>query len=382
MKDRSNLWAFTLFLHFARGSAGVFHVPPLTHVPPQNVPTPAGESQSTASDALFATNIREEIRFKPGAANIIISQGNPVSFNCSIDVPEFYQDVPIQWLKNGKELIDGHRCSYKGIAFAVSEHRARILSSCSISNVLHSDAGVYNCRILISNVPIESEKINLQIEGLPSFIQEPESKNVTRDASFNLTCEAVGPPYPVDIYWLQNGEKMKMIADTSPSVLTVADIPHAPMNLQIKNQTAHTVVVSWEPGFDGYSSLNTCLFQVKKVEDAENETSPVLNYQTTVPPYEYGILQLQAMTSYSICVSCKNEVGWSKHCSAVQARTVEGVPTAPPHNVSILVSDSLLTVEWAGPPEEEINGILLGYMLSYDWEGGNSHVSTFKALQS
>ncbi|XP_060704969.1 tyrosine-protein kinase Mer [Hemiscyllium ocellatum] len=402
MKPRSNLWALTLFLHFARG-VGVLHVPPLTHVPPQNVPTPAGESQSAASDALFETNIQEEIRFKPGAANIIISQGNPVSFNCSIDVPEFYQDVPIEWLKNGKELIDGHRCFYKGIAFSISEHRARILSSCSISNVLHSDAGVYNCRILISNVPIESEKINLRIEGLPSFIQEPESKNVTRDASFNLTCEAVGPPYPVDIYWLRNGEKMKMVADTSPSVLTVAginertrfsceahnpkgvavskeaqvnikEVPLTPINLRIKNQTAHTVVVSWEPGFDGYSPLNTCQIQVKKVEDAENMTSPVLNYQTTVPPYAYGILHLQAMASYNICVSCKNEVGWSKDCSAVQARTLEGVPTAPPYNVSILVSDSSLTVEWVGPPEEEINGILLGYMLSYDWEGGNSPV--------
>ncbi|XP_078398779.1 tyrosine-protein kinase Mer [Cetorhinus maximus] len=402
---RSNFWTFTLFLHLARGS-DVPHVPPLTDVPPENVPTPAGELQTTAkssSDATFVANVREQIRFKPGAANIVISQGNSVSFNCSIDVPNVHQDLRIQWLKNEKELLDGHRCFYKGIAFGVSESRSRILSSCSISSVQHSDAGAYNCRILISNVPIESDIINLQIEGLPSFIREPESKNVTRNAPFNLTCEAVGPPYPVHIYWLRNGDKIEMVADSSPSVLTVPgisqrtrysceahnqkgvavsketqvnikEVPHAPIGLRIKNQTAHIVVVSWEPGFDGYSPLNICQMQVEEAAFDKNMTNPVLTYQTKVPPYEYSILQLQAMTSYNICVSCKNEVGRSKHCSGIQAKTTEGVPTAPPYNVSILVSDSTLTVEWVGPPEEEINGILLGYKLHYDWEGGNSPV--------
>ncbi|XP_067883710.1 tyrosine-protein kinase Mer isoform X2 [Heterodontus francisci] len=400
--DRSSFfWIFTLFLHIGRGSD-------VSHLLPENAATPAGEPQVTSkssSDILFTPTVHKQIRFKPGAANIIISQGNPISFNCSIDVPGFHQDLPIQWLKDGKELIDGHRCFYKGIAFGVSESRSTILSSCSISSVLHSDAGAYNCRILISNVPVESEKIILQIEGLPSFIREPESKNVTRNAPFNLTCEAVGPPFPVDIYWLQNGEKIKTVADTSPSVLTIAGIhertrysceahnqkgvavskkaqvnikeaPYAPIDLQIKNQTAHTVAVSWESGFDGYSPLSICQVQVEKVAgDKDNMTSPVITYHTTVPPYEYSVLQLQALTSYNICVSCKNEVGWSKHCSGVRAKTTEGVPTAPPRNVSILLNDSSLTVEWVGPSEEEINGILLGYMLSYDWEGGNSPVT-------
>ncbi|XP_078068411.1 tyrosine-protein kinase Mer [Mustelus asterias] len=368
---------------------------------------PAGELQVTAqssSDVMFAAKVHQQIRFKPGAADIVISQGNPVNFNCSIDVPSVFQDLPIQWLKNGKELMDGHRCFYKGIAFVVSEVKSRILSSCSIERVQYSDAGAYNCRIMISNVPIESETINLQIEGLPSFIQEPETKNVSRNAAFNLTCEAVGPPYPVDIYWLQNGNKIKMAADRSPSVLTVAgisqrtrysceahnqkgvavskeaqvnikEVPHAPTDLRIKNQTAHIVVVTWESGFDGYSPLSICQIQVQEVaHDDKNMTSPVLTYKTKVPPYQYSILRLLAMTSYNICVSCKNEVGWSNRCSVIQAKTTEGVPTASPYNVSIQVSDSALTVEWVGPPEEEINGILLGYMLRYDWEGGNSPV--------
>ncbi|XP_072356195.1 tyrosine-protein kinase Mer isoform X1 [Scyliorhinus torazame] len=401
--NRSNLWTLTLLLHFARGSV-VPRVSPLTDVPRVNVPTPGGEiAAQSRSDVLVAAKVREQISFKPGAANILISQGNSVNFNCSIDVPSAHQYLPIQWLKNGKELMDGLRCYYKGIAFVVSESRSRILSSCSIDRVQHSDAGAYNCRIIISNVSIESEIINVQIEGLPSFIEEPESKNATRNAAFNLTCKAVGPPYPVDIYWLQNGNKIKMVADSSPSVLTVAGIsqrtrysceahnpkgvavskeaqvniketPHAPVDLRIKNQTAHIIVVSWESGFDGYSPLNTCQIQVEEAGYDKNMIGPVLPYETKVPPFQYSILQLQAMTSYNICVSCKNEVGWSLQCSAIQAKTTEGVPTASPHIVSTHVIVSTLTIEWVGPPEEEINGILLGYMLRYDWEGGNSPV--------
>uniref|UniRef100_UPI00398F1804 tyrosine-protein kinase Mer n=1 Tax=Pristiophorus japonicus TaxID=55135 RepID=UPI00398F1804 len=392
---------FTLFLHFARGSDLVLS---LARVSQENAPTPAGEPQVTAtssSDALFAAQVLREIRFKPGAANIVISQSNSISFNCSIDIPSFQQDLAIQWLKDGR---DGHRCFYKEISLGASEGGSTIVSICSISNVRHSDAGAYNCRIQISNVSIESEKIILQIKGLPSFIREPESKNITRNVPFNLTCEAVGPPNPVSIYWLRNGVKIKMVADTSPSVLSVAGIsewtrysceahnergvtvskegqvnikeaPNAPIDLRIKNRTAHSVVVSWEAGFDGYSPLSICKVQVEKVaDDEDNVTSPVITFDTEVPPYEYRILQLQALTSYTICVSCMNEVGWSQQCSRMQAKTTEGIPTAPPYNVSVLVSDSSLTVEWVGPPEEEVHGILLGYMLSYDWEGGNSPV--------
>lgn len=41
--------------------------------------------------------------------------------------------------------------------------------------------------------------------GLPTFIRQPEDQNVTRSAPFTLTCEAVGPPEPVQIRWLRDG---------------------------------------------------------------------------------------------------------------------------------------------------------------------------------
>ncbi|XP_069743784.1 tyrosine-protein kinase Mer isoform X2 [Narcine bancroftii] len=391
-------WMFTSFCHFACGLDFA------------RVLMPTGGSRQGAKsrgDALVKAEVGAKIQFKPAAAKVTISQGNPVSFNCSIAVPGYQQDLRIKWLKSGRELIDGDRCLFKEISFSHSEGRSTIMSSCRIENVVHSDAGAYYCWIEIEDVLIESEKIILEIEGLPSFIQAPESKNVLRNTSFNLTCEAVGPPYPVDIYWLQDGLLIHTAVNTSLSILKVAGVdrrtgysceahnekgvtvsrkaqvnikeaPDPPVDLGIRNQTARIVEVLWKPGFDGYATLNVCQIQVKKIAKGEdNVTSPVTTYHTTVPPYEYKILDLQALTSYTIRVSCQNEVGWSNYSSSIQAKTTEGVPTATPRNISILVSDASLTVQWVGPPEEEVNGILLGYKLSYDWEG-----SEFPVIES
>jgi len=61
--------------------------------------------------------------------------------------------------------------------------------------------------------------------GLPHFIQQPEKLNVTRNSPFNLTCQAVGPPEPVEIYWFRNNVQLNMKPYISPSVLTVPGEP-------------------------------------------------------------------------------------------------------------------------------------------------------------
>lgn len=57
--------------------------------------------------------------------------------------------------------------------------------------------------------------------GLPYFIKQPESMNVTRNTAFNLTCHAVGPPEPINIFWFQNSSRVNGRPERSPSVLTV-----------------------------------------------------------------------------------------------------------------------------------------------------------------
>ncbi|PKU31827.1 tyrosine-protein kinase mer- hypothetical protein [Limosa lapponica baueri] len=71
---------------------------------------------------------------------------------------------------------------------------------------------------------------------LPHFIRQPEKLNVTKNTPFNLTCQAVGPPEPVEIYWFRNNIKVNEKPHISPSVLTV------PVSLEDLGLSAATLV--------------------------------------------------------------------------------------------------------------------------------------------
>lgn len=127
----------------------------------------------------------------------------------------------------------------------------------SIIGAQRSDNGSYVCKLNISGVEVVSDPILVQLEGelellwscvlaeragagrqewgilcfpcvragLPHFIRQPEQLNVTRNSPFNLTCQAVGPPEPVEIYWFQNNVQLNLKPYISPSVLTVPGEP-------------------------------------------------------------------------------------------------------------------------------------------------------------
>lgn len=104
----------------------------------------------------------------------------------------------------------------------------------SISQVQRAHAGEYLCTLSINGevkksrpimIDVEGELYNNKsvgvfsvsisflslfyqfdpVQGLPTFTQQPEDLNVTKNAPFTLTCRAVGPPEPVEIHWLRNG---------------------------------------------------------------------------------------------------------------------------------------------------------------------------------
>lgn len=102
----------------------------------------------------------------------------------------------------------------------------------SIVHVQRADSGEYRCRMSINSRTFQSQPITIEVEGefqhcaniwlllrcphfswrsfnlsigLPTFIHQPEDRNVTRSKSFTLSCEAVGPPDPVQIRWLRDG---------------------------------------------------------------------------------------------------------------------------------------------------------------------------------
>uniref|UniRef100_A0A8C4VL26 Tyrosine-protein kinase Mer n=1 Tax=Gopherus evgoodei TaxID=1825980 RepID=A0A8C4VL26_9SAUR len=352
-----------------------------------------------------------QVKFNPTVGHILINEHKDFKFNCSIKVPQFLfnQDSAVISLwKDGKELQEPGRMSTRHYQ-VTDDVETTMVSTFSITNAQRSDNGSYSCKLKIHNEEIESDPIFVQMEGLPHFLRQPQSLNITRNRRFNLTCEAMGPPEPVQIYWFRNSSRVNDQPDISPSVLTLPGLsetaifsceahnrkgltasnevqinikrtPAAPADVRVLNRTAHSLVVSWVPGFDGYSPLHSCRLQVR--EAAPLNKGSFLIWNTSVPPHRYHVQQLQPLAEYSIRVSCRNEVGWSSFSPWTLASTTEGAPSTPPLNVTVFFneSSSSLEVRWAKPHLGRKHGELQGYRLLHTWQ--NSKITQNRSSEA
>lgn len=339
------------------------------------------------------------LAFNHTVGHIILSEHKGVKFNCSISVPNAYQDAHISWWKDGKELLGAHHAVTH---FYPDDEVTAVIASFSITSVRRSDNGSYICKTKIENDEIVSDPIYIEVQGLPHFTRQPESLNVTKNTPFNLTCQAVGPPEPVSIFWVQNSSRVNERPEKSPSILTVPGLaetavfsceahndkgltvsrgvqvnikalPAPPAQVSIRYQSAHAVLIAWVPGFDGYSPLSSCRVQVAEADALSNGSVMIFNASASPPLYR--VEQLRALANYSISVSCRNEVGWSAPSPWVQASTTEGAPSAAPLNVTVLLNESgdKVEVQWVPPPTERQEGTLVGYRLSHVWQ--STHIS-------
>ncbi|KAM7079156.1 tyrosine-protein kinase Mer isoform 1-T1 [Molossus nigricans] len=380
---------------------------------PSSSPLPLGAQPSaspaqpgrpgTGSAAHPSVTLAKSKRLPPLAFNhtvgrIILSEHKDVKFNCSISIPNTYQDTHISWWKDGKELLGAHHAVTH---FYPDDEVTAVIASFSIIGVQRSDSGSYRCKTKINHEEIVSDPIYVEVQGLPHFTRQPESMNVTRNTAFNLTCQAVGPPEPVNIFWVQNSYHVNERPEKSPSVLTVPGLseaavfsceahnekgltvskgiqvnikalPSPPTEVSIHNSSPHSVLISWVPGFDGYSPFSSCNIQVQEVDPLSNGS--VMIFNTSASPPRYQIEQLRALANYSIGVSCRNEIGWSTWSPWVLASTTEGAPSVAPLNVTVFLNESSnkVDVSWIKPPIERQDGDLVGYRISHVWQSADT----------
>uniref|UniRef100_A0A8C1RHT6 receptor protein-tyrosine kinase n=1 Tax=Cyprinus carpio TaxID=7962 RepID=A0A8C1RHT6_CYPCA len=321
----------------------------------------------------------QKLRFKPTVGTIQRSEGAEVRFNCSIDINDISQDLNILWFRNGKEIPDGMQTA------VYTQGTVTLLSTISIKSVQRADAGEYHCRLSVSNKIIESNPIIIEVEGLPTFTIQPSDVNITRNTPFTLTCEAVGPPNPVTIEWLHKGKRFEEPTESS-STITIegtnialfenlflkthaiqfkslifffsSELPDKVSKVTVVKREANKLLISWTPGHDGFSPLSTCYITVRELLEPG---SPTAAHPTHVPPFQYEISNLKAMTWYNMSVSCTNEIGPSPPSAWVQSNTTEGVPSEAPQNLTVHVNNSMLMIRWEAPPPDKLNGILQGY---------------------
>lgn len=328
------------------------------------------------------------LHFKPTVGSIRLSEGHEATFNCSIEVPDPRLEPIINWIKNGQELVPNSHLVNNDLQ-TVTDGVTSLLSTIKIQEVQRADAGEYRCRLSIMNSLVESQPIIIEVEGLPTFIHQPEDRNVTRNVPFTLSCEAVGPPDPVQIRWLRDGSpdsdfhtspssfsvsgvdrftqfsceayNKKGVATSREANIHIKALPRPVSNITVIERLDNKLRLSWTPGHDGYSPLTRCLIRVREISRRRGEVMTTRFVNVSVPPFESEVPGLQAMTWYNMSVSCSNEVGASAVTVWVQSNTTEGVPSVYPRNVTVHQNESLLVIKWKPPPDDKINGVLNGY---------------------
>uniref|UniRef100_A0A665WKQ7 receptor protein-tyrosine kinase n=1 Tax=Echeneis naucrates TaxID=173247 RepID=A0A665WKQ7_ECHNA len=330
-----------------------------------------------------------QLHFKPTIGSIQLSEGHEARFNCSIEIPDTRVETIISWERNGQDLAANSQVVINELQ-TITDGVTTLL----IKYVQRADAGEYRCRLSISTTTVESQPITIEVDGLPTFIHQPEDRNVTRNTPFKLLCEAIGPPEPVRIRWLRDGlpvpdlnlssssytvqgeiqtntfsceaYNLKGVATSREANINIKVLPSPVSDVTVLETQSNKLTLSWSPGHDGFSPLTKCHIRVRPTSAhignwRQGEVTTTRFINVTVPPFQSEVPGLQAMTSYNMSVSCSNELGASPVSSWVLSNTTEGVPSVYPRNVTVRLNGSLLVIRWKPPPDDKINGILRGY---------------------
>ncbi|XP_063296324.1 tyrosine-protein kinase receptor TYRO3 [Pelobates fuscus] len=321
-----------------------------------------------------------ELWFTGHGYNLTISQGHGAKLNCSL---EGMEEPEIVWLKDGVVVQSADQ-----MYIPIDEDHW--ISFLSLKNVERPDAGRYWCEAEDNGKKAVSSDIWIMVEGVPYFILEPKDLAVFPNASFNMSCAAVGPPEPLAIIWWMGEPPVSRKSDHSPSVLIVPGIhqdtafsceahnekgvsssrtaivkikglPYMPYNFTIQQVTSNSATVSWNPGFDNYSPVYSCTVQVSYDATAYSQL-------VSVPPFTTIVNDLQPLTNHSIRVQCANEMGASSFTDWLSFQTLESLPQLSPQNVHIVRTESGLVLEWEEVAPELENYSLLGYKVQWEQE--------------
>ncbi|KAM8952275.1 tyrosine-protein kinase receptor UFO [Pelodytes ibericus] len=333
-------------------------------------------------------NFTKRFYFMENPVNITSSLGKDAVLRCGVNGEGHMPDV--EWLQNGEALdfIDINQ-----IHMPLEDDSWLAISELRIPSLQLSDSGSYQCVISVDGKVILSEVAYLELEGLPFFTEEPQDLHTYSGVAFNLTCDATGPPNPVRVIWLQDGAQLNSLHDDTaivPSVLHVTGLnksslfcceahnskgvatsrtaaikvlPRKPKDLKLLSRSSSELEVSWQPGDSGIYPLLVCTAQAIRPH-TELPHSKIYNQNLNVPPHSHVIGGLSPYTTYHVRVACLSSEGVSHWTDWAPMRTMEGVPSGPPENVTAIRNGSATIVKW-GEPRAPINGLLIGYKLAY-----------------
>ncbi|KAG8505148.1 Protein sidekick-2 [Galemys pyrenaicus] len=144
------------------------------------------------------------------------------------------------------------------------------------------------------------------------------------------------------------------------------DRPQPPSKpvVQQEDVKARSVLLAWEPGSDGLSPVRYYTVQTRELPGgrwALHSASVSHNASAFV------VDRLKPFTSYKFRVKATNDIGDSEFSEESEPlTTLQAAPDDAPTIVSVTPhTTTSVLIQWQPPPEDKINGILLGFRIRY-----------------
>ncbi|XP_033119268.1 protein sidekick-2-like isoform X2 [Anneissia japonica] len=157
--------------------------------------------------------------------------------------------------------------------------------------------------------------------------------------------------------------------DSAKAVLTILELPYAPMNLvaALSSTNTRTILLTWSPGFDGNSPLTRYIVEQK--EDSNAFKTILTNVAPSTTSLQ--VTSVRPSHSYLYRVTPVNGVGAGTTSSESNLVSLpEEPPDDPPQGVVASPrSTSEISMEWQEPPMNTLNGELRGYAIRYRLQG-------------
>ncbi|XP_057567814.1 tyrosine-protein kinase receptor UFO isoform X3 [Hippopotamus amphibius kiboko] len=304
--------------------------------------------------------------FVGSPGNITGARGLMGALRCELQVQG--EPPEVTWLRDGQVLELADSTQTQVPLGEDGQDDWKVVSQLRISSLQLSDAGWYQCAVVLGGKTFVSQPGYVGLEGLPYFLEEPEDRAVAANTPFNLSCRAQGPPEPVDLLWLQDAVSLAPAVDhsaqyilrvpglnktasfsceahnakgvTTSRTATITVLPQRPRDLQLVSSQPTELEVAWTPGLSGIYPLTHCTLQAVLSDDGVGswlgEPDPPeepLTLQASVPPHRMRLGSLHPHTPYHIRVACVSSQGPSPWTHWLPVETPEGGQGQPIHQL-------------------------------------------------
>ncbi|XP_070385766.1 uncharacterized protein [Dermacentor albipictus] len=359
------------------------------------------QAATTAYSAVLRVNEPPKWDVEPESAAVV--QGRNVQLQCSASGTP--QPI-ITWMIASDSTREEFLPLYNSHKYGLFPN-----GTLSIHQLEPEESGYYLCKASNGFGEDLSKLVFLTVKRPPKFDVKFRAHAVKRGEKARLQCTAVGD-LPIAMTWSKNNDrvpekskyKVTTVANQSLSSvssilvvstetvedsgiyscfaknhygsdetsmrLLVQEVPGPPVNVTVANATGNSLFLTWGEPFRGNSAITRYLVQFR--EAGSDDDAALRNITTNSSLTSATIGPLRPARVFSLRVKAENGIGWGRFSNWVTANTEEHSPASPPLNITARpTGPNSIKISWEPPKEEDWNGHLKGYYITYRPAGSN-----------